>query len=159
MATIDIIQGRLADHQAALATTGLDPAWDKALHAYLKADIMQHADIEFGEVQKAKRQREADQITIHTKYGKEWRANPDPEALNKASYDRMQQADDKWGKTYCRAYWRAGRELALTPAPSMAAIAYKAAVMEQNELDNDIDFPADAMEVLRADFARLAREA
>lgn len=159
MATIDIIARRLSEHQAALATTGIDPTWDKALHAYLKADIIQHADIQFGEVGRAATQRQRERAEIHGKFGKDWQANDEARALERASYLRMQDADDHWGKTVCQTYWRAGRELALTPAPTMAAIAYKAAVMEANELDNDTDFPGDCMAILRSDFARLAREA
>lgn len=159
MQDFDNMAHRLAMHHAAMATTGIDPAWDKALHAYIKADILQNAELEFGSVARAAMQRQTEQVEIEVKYGKEWKSIPEAQALDRVSFEKMQSADDHWANTVCRAYWRAGRELALTPAPSMAAIAFKATVIELNEMDNDRDFPADPMEVLHADFARLAGEA
>lgn len=159
MAHIDIITRRLASHQAALATTGIDPDWDKALHAYLRADIMQHADLEFGQVAQANERRFRDKVEIEAKYGKDWKANTEAQAAEKASYERTKAADDHWANGLCSAFWRAGRELALTPAPSMAAVAFKASMIEADDLNNDIDFPANCMRILQADFIRLAEEA
>ncbi|MGD9664944.1 MAG: hypothetical protein AB7U34_07040, partial [Novosphingobium sp.] len=65
----------------------------------------------------------------------------------------------EWTRRYCEPFWKAANELALVPSPSIAAAAFKAALIERDEVWNDKNFPADAMQVLHDDFARLAREA
>ncbi|RVQ65726.1 hypothetical protein EKN06_12385 [Croceicoccus ponticola] len=159
MATIDIISRRLTTHQAALATTGVDPTWDKALHAYLRADVLQQADLEIGAYAGANEVLLRRRWALETKYGKGWRQHP--AAGNEChELDAMSKVmDDAWVRDFCAPFWRVSRELALTPSPTMAAAIFKASMIEADDLANDSEFPANAMEVLQADFARLAGEA
>lgn len=158
MASIDTITRRLATHQAALATAGIDPAWDCALQAYLRADALQHADLQFGARSEASETLMRRRWSLEGKYGKAWHQHPDAQADRNEIFALDQAADKQWTRAFCAPFWRASRELALTPAPTMAAALFKAAIMEADELSNDTDFPADCMEVLQADFRRLARE-
>lgn len=69
------------------------------------------------------------------------------------------KADNVWSDRYCEPVWQAERDLAMTPAPSIAAAIFKATMIEIEEVTYDTRFDADAMDVLHADFARLAGEA
>ncbi|WP_066561006.1 hypothetical protein [Croceicoccus bisphenolivorans] len=155
MADIDTIAKRVALHGAALATLGTDPAWDKALRAYLRADALQQADLEFGETAKGQERRKLECIMLADRYGPEWRKHPGAEAERRRIFEEGEESDKRWTERFCKPYWRASRELALTPAPTIAAAMFKATMIESDEVWNDCDFPADCMEILQSDFARL----
>lgn len=155
MANIDAITKRAVMHSAALATLGSDPAWDKALNAYLRADTLQQADAECGALYAATDKFRRFGWSLESKYGPNWSNVPQAKAEHKPAYDEMQAAENKWAEVYCKPHWRASRELALTPAPTVAAAVFKANMIEHEDLPNDHEFPADCMEILHADFARL----
>lgn len=159
MADYNIVTHRSTIHQEALATLGTDPAWDKALHSYLRADALQHADLEYGEVAKIRLRHEYEEIELADKFGRDWKKHPGAKDEWNRIRAESDAADDRWTERYCRPLWRAANELALTPAPTLAAAMFKATLIETEEVWNDRDFPADAMDVLQSDFARLAREA
>jgi len=147
--------GRMVFHQAALATLGADAAWDRAVLAFIKADVLQHADLEFGAAAKHQAKDYRARIGLESRYGKEWRLNPAAQALRDQIYDEAIAADDAWTRDYCAPFWQAGRELALTPAPTMAAAVFKANVIEKAEIWNDSAFPRDAMEIVIEEMTRL----
>lgn len=158
MSDYQIIANRLAQHQAGLATLGVDPAWDKAMHAYLRADALQHAAGEFGDLAKVRYRHQVEGIDLQGKYGRDWKLHPDGKKELSRINREIHEEDERWGERYCKPMWRAANELALTPAPTIGAAMFKASIMESEEVWNDRDFPADCMEILQADFARLARE-
>lgn len=159
MANIDSITQCATLHSAALATLGSDPTWDKALKAYLRADALQRADSEFGALDKASAAFRRSRWALEDMYGPNWSGVPKATAEHQPAFAAMQAAEDRWAQTFCQVLWRTSRELALTPAPTIAAAMFKATLIEIEDLSNDCDFPADPMEVLQADFARLAGEA
>lgn len=158
MAEISTITARAVFTQFALSTTGIDPVWDKALHAYLRADALQHAVSQFGPLAQVEEKRQHAQIELEAKYGRNWTSHPDTEQRRGELDKECSAAETDWSERHCRPFWRAGRELAATPAPSMPAALFKAVLIEQDEVWNDGDFPLDAMQVLHEDFARLAGE-
>lgn len=157
MANIDVITKRAAIHSAALATLGADSTWDKALKAYLRADALQHADGEFGALDAASEKFRRFGWSLESKYGSDWSNIPKAKAEHQPAFADMQAAENRWAEAYCKPFWRATRELALTPAPTIAAAMFKASMMEQEDLSNDSEFPADCMQILQADFDRLTQ--
>ena len=129
---------RLTFKQAGLATLGLDAAWDRAVQRYLRCETLYYAADAFG---------------------RGWKAQPEAARRHDISFKGLIKAEEDHVRQFAEPYWRAANELALTPAPSLAAAMFKAAVMEHDEIDTSRDFPAKCMEVLQADFARLSREA
>lgn len=149
---------RLIFKQAALATVGIDAAWDKALQRYLRCETLYNASEAFGPMAKDQERHTLETIDIQAEYGRDWKGNVEAMRRHEASFASLRAAEDRQIRDFAQPFWRAAEELALTPAPTLAAAMFKAAVMEQDDVGNNRDFPADCMEVLQGDFARLSRE-
>lgn len=150
---------RLTFKQAGLATLGLDAAWDRAVQRYLRCETLYYAADAFGPLAKEQERHTLEVMDIEGKYGRGWKAQPEAARRHDISFKGLIKAEEDHVRQFAEPYWRAANELALTPAPSLAAAMFKAAVMEHDEIDTSRDFPAKCMEVLQADFARLSREA
>jgi len=149
---------RLTFKQAGLATMGLDAAWDRAVQRYLRCETLYYASEAFGAMAKDQERHTLEKIAIEAEFGRDWKAKPEAVQRHDASLTKLRRAEDQQVREFAQPYWRAAGELALTPAQSLAAAMFKAAVMEQDEVDNNRDFPGECMEILQADFARLSRK-
>lgn len=155
MADREHMTHRLAMHAAALASLGACPVWDAAVHAYLAADALQHADLEYGDSGRTQERHFRERLALESKYGPAWRKHPEAEAERKRIFREGEESTDRWTERYCQPLWAAARSVASTPAPSMAAASFKAALIEAEEVWNDRDFNKDPMQILQADFDRL----
>lgn len=150
---------RLTFKKAGLDTMGLDAAWDRALQRYLRCETLYYGAGAFGPLAKEQERHTLEKIAIEEKFGRGWKAQSEAAKRHEVSFAGLIKAEEDHVRQFAEPYWRAANELALTPAPSLAAAMFKAAVMEHDEIDTNRDFPGECMEILQADFARLTREA
>ena len=145
MANIATITLRSAVTTQALATMGVDPEWDRLLTKYLATEALLFADEQFGELNNA-----------GDKYALEEIRNPEPSPRLSKAFDELDDAQAAWSKRYCEPFWKAGRQLAKYPAPTLAAALFKVAAIGQHEIWNDSDLIGDCMQIVTEDMARLA---
>ena len=139
----------------ALATMGVDPAWDAKVAEYLACSTMARANIEWGPHARREDDRKRRQFELKAKFGKGYAKHPDAQREVVALYKAGVADEDVMSERYYVPWWRAGRELAATPAPTIAAAALKALLIEMDELWNDSEMRGDCFDILEADFARL----
>lgn len=128
---------RLTFKQAGLATAGIDAAWDKALQRYLRCETLYYASEAFGPMAKDQERHTLETIAVQSEYGRDWKGNAEAVRRHDASFAGLRAAEDRQVREFAQPYWRAAEELALTPAPTLAAAMFKAAVMEQDDVSNN----------------------
>lgn len=143
----------------ALGTLGTCPTWDAALHRYLAAEALQHADMEFGRFYEADEEHSFTVIRLEGQYGPAYPYNPRAAEVRDAAYAKLMVAEKQRDTDYIHPYWQACRDLAMTPAPSLAAAVFKVNMIIHDEPWNDSRMAANCMELVKTDFARLAGEA
>ena len=158
MADIDTITMRAAFTSQALATMAVDAEWDRRLADYLRADALQFADSEFGAYFAAGEKHSLAGIRLESRFGPAYRGNPEAKALADAAYAEVDAANTLWVKTYLEQFWEAARDLACSPAPTLAAALFKVALIHSEDLGNDGAMTRDPMQIVSEDMARLAGE-
>lgn len=137
-----------------------DARWNAAAATYLLRDGLALADRTFGDYAKASVAFDHAKAEIEAKFGKNFRAVAGGSEAFDPVWDQMQAAGDTQYQDFLAPLWAAARELALTPAPTLAAALFKVEVIRHEELDNDIYMTRDPMQLVAEDMARLAgREA
>lgn len=142
-------------HTQAIATMGIDPAWDRAVLNYIAYEIRAKADEHYGpdELASHDRQREADDLS--QRLGPKWREHPEGRLISEAMTADSRRAEDDRSTNFYTPMWESCRQLVAVPAPSLAAVAFKAAIIELHEVWIDSLFEGDCIAVLDADLARL----
>lgn len=158
MATYETIARDCAFTTLALATMGTDRAWDARLAAYLRWQALTDADCDFGVLARACEANDLEQMRIEAAHGRNWRSIPKARAACAPTADAAMAAESVWTAAYCEPCWQAARDLAMTPAPTLAAALFKVQVIQRDELDNDSKMPRDPMAIVIEDMARLAGE-
>lgn len=143
-------------HAQAIATMGIDPAWDRAVTNYIACEIRGKADDHYGpdELASHDRQREADDLS--QRLGPKWREHPEGVAISEAMTAESRRAEDDRSANFYTPMWESHRQLVAAPAPSLAAVALKAAIIELHEVWIDAVFEGDCIAILDADLARLS---
>lgn len=141
--------------QAAATMCG-DPAWDKAVTAFLRTYSLWQADDKFGSQAKAEAAFDLVRSEAEERYGKGWQQNPVARQVMDAASDILRAAEDESHDRFVAPYWQALRDLANTPAPTIAAAAFKALLIQSEDVWNDANMTADCMQIVQDDFARLA---
>ena len=147
---------KLAVTQQALATMGADTDWDARITAYLRTYHLMEADEEFGVGGRANEAALAKRIELEGRYGKGYRQHPAAQAEYEALKAMEQTAEDERHRDFVAPHWAALRELAVTPAPTLAAACFKQFLIQSDEIWNDGALGADCMQIVIDDFARLA---
>jgi len=146
---------RAGFHAQAIATMGECPAWDAAITAFVTTDIVARAHQEFGPLKRARNDSDLEKDELDQKHGKGWHNLPE----HQATWERLCAAgasyDDAISERYYSPMWEAQRRLVLTPAPTLAALVVKAAVMEWHEVWNDSAIEQDGAELLEVEARRL----
>jgi len=146
--------GRAQFHAQGIATMGLDPAWDRAVTAYIAADVRSRAHEEFGPLALRKDGADLETIMAAVRLGKDWRDAKEGIAIAR-NFDVASAAYEAgMEKDFYGPSWRAQRDLALTPAPSLSAASWKAAAISLHEIWNDRTLEDDLASVIDADLAR-----
>lgn len=150
------IEKRGAFLAQALATMGDARDWDIAVTNWVACYVRSVAQEEFGRYAKAHEMLEQFERNMGSQHAGQWaivrKSNAEWQAL-KASHDAEQS---RLVERYYGPLWQAGRELALVPAPTLSAAVFKALLIEREEIWNDSGFGADSIEIIEADFARVA---
>jgi hypothetical protein len=146
---------RAAFTAQALATIGADSEWDARLADYLRCDALQFADSEFGAYAAANEKLTLAAIQLEARYGDAYRSSPQAKVLADIAHAENAEANQRWSDTYLKPFWRAARDLASTPAPTLAAALFKVALIHSEEVWNDAKFAGNAMQIVSEDFARL----
>ena len=131
--------------------------WGLRMAEYLRAAALQRADEAFGALAKVAEECTLRDIRLEARFGPGFRSIPEARAImDRTPTSGMRDSDDAHCEDFCKPLWQAQRELAATPAPNLAAALFKVHLIEEAELDNDSVFQRDCMEIVQADFARLA---
>lgn len=155
MADTDHITLRSVFATQALATMGVDPEWDRKLSAYLRLDTLQHADAEFGANAAANERFTLDGMLLESKYGENYRVRPECRQIVHEGDEVYNAAEKAWQTKFLEPFWQATHELALTPAPTLAAALLKVAMIDREDLGR-VNMPRDLMEVVTEDMNRVA---
>lgn len=140
-----------------LATMGVDPQWDRAVHNLVSADVLARAHEHFGPLELKRNEGQLQAMEAEHRLGKNWREHPEGKPFWETLCDEGTVNDQQMTELYYNALWEAQRQLALTPAPTLAAALFKAAVIEMNDVWNDSQIDADCIELIEADLARLSQ--
>jgi len=143
-------------HAQGLATLGLDMAWDDAVTAYIAADVRTEAHAEFTPLALAKETADLDRIRAGSEYGEGWRNTDGGRTIARRYDEAIDALEAAMLEGFYRPLWAAQRALALTPAPSLAATAWKAAAISLHESWNDPTLEVNLAEAIDADLARVA---
>lgn len=145
-------------HAQVLATVGVDPEWDKAALNFLSWDLRGRAHGEYGPTELARQERDREKYDIEQRLGVNWRQHPEGKPVWERMLSEGSDFDDDMTKRLYEPMWESHRQLVGAPAPSMAAVIVKAAIIEIHEVWNDGVFARDCAAIIDDDLARLIGE-
>ena len=135
------------------------PDWNAKMKAYLHIDALARAYAEFGEGARLSDKWGWQDIRLQEQFGPNFRNIPEARAILSGRNEEVRDHEERTTERFFRPLWAAQRELALTPAPTIAAALFKADMIEASELSNDSLMERDCFEIVAEDFARLSGEA
>jgi hypothetical protein len=139
-----------------LATMGVDPVWDKAVRQYVVATARARAEEAFGE-HASSLAKHADRDLSLAKWRQSgWPPHVDQDLWIIDHHTQLQDAENRIRAEFYEPLWTAERLIAETPAPTLSAAIWKAAVMELADVQLDHEVSVDCAQPLYADFDRLA---
>lgn len=143
-----------------LATMGVCPTWDRAVHNFVAADVLARAHEEFGPLtlNRVDEDLERERVALEARYGEHWRNHPDGKPVWKRLVQAGEASDSEFFKQFYAPFYAAQCQLARTPAPTLAAALFKAAVIEAHDVWNDPDLEESCIDLIQADLARLASQ-
>lgn len=156
MDTMHNIAARCAFTSAALATLGVDPAWDKRMAAYLRLGSLQQAHASFGPLAQANEASAVKHCELEQRFGPHWKSNTKAWTEAQPLYAAALEIETQWTEQLCEPFWQAARDLVLTPAPTLAAALFKVRLIEWEDLDNDGAMTRDCFEIVAEDIERLS---
>ena len=156
MAVAEQMAFKLALTSQAASTMGFDPKWDAAVANFLRTFSLWQADEEYGAKAKVDEAWQASHILLESRFGKGWKHHPDAAAEIEQADAAYQAGEDAHHEAFVAPYWKALRDLAGTPAPSIAAATFKQLLIQSEEVWNDSAMEVDCMQIVVEDFTRLA---
>jgi len=139
----------------AAATMGICPAWDRAIALYLAADIRMRAQEVYGPIARQKDDDTLEAWAMEARHGRNWREKPECAEVAAKHRRNLVTYDDRMRAEFYEPQWQALRNVVRTPAPSFAAVTWKAAAIDWEDLWSDSLLEADCIAILEADLARL----
>jgi hypothetical protein len=121
---------------------------------YLAALTLCEADMQYGTYGKLHDEYSLDRLSLESQHGKQWVHLP--EKITGALDGAERTASLEWSDRFAEPQWNAATALVGTPAPTLAAAVFKHSLIQREETPQWTDLPFDCMDVLAADFARLA---
>lgn len=140
----------------ASATMGTDPRWDSAVSEFLRTFALWQADEHYGAYAKADEAWSIAKFDLEHRFGAHWERAPAAQAGVESHKAALRAAEDTHHTRFVAPYWKALRDLAMTPAPTVTAACLKQSLMQIEEIWNDSLMTASCFDLLEADFARLA---
>ena len=134
------------------------PEWNDALRRYQIATALADADFSFGAFRQANRDFDMAKLHLRDRFGSVAKAKADPQAAKEWAciWSALTAAEEARIMTFSRPRWKAARELAMAPAPTLEAVRLKIEMIKSEELDNNSQMPGDPMAIIVEDLARLA---
>ena len=133
-----------------------DPEWNKRCAAWLRLNALSRANIMFGPMGKASDEWDRVSYDLEQKYGKHWRRNEKAQAEFEPVSDRVDVEQEAIEVAYFEPMEAAAIELAVYPAPNLAAALFKIELIKREELHGTRDMPRDTWDIVTEDMARLA---
>jgi hypothetical protein len=155
MASITHITEHAGFTARALATMGTDPAWDQAVTKFLRTDALYRTDETCGRYNDAREKAQRAEMQIEEEFGRNWRGIPAAQERWEPHFAVMREAEDQQAADFLRPLWQAQRELAQTPAPTLAAAIFKVELIEAEDVWNDYALEGNAFQIVADDFARV----
>jgi hypothetical protein len=155
MSEIAQLTHKAVSMSAAIATLGTDPEWDRRVTEYLRCDALQSAFAGFGGLFQAAEDCTLKRWEAERLFGHGWQQTAEGRAFMADAHKKVNQAEELHAETYLRPFWNAAKALVMTPAPNVQAAAYKALVIEADEIWNSHDMPDDCLQIVADDFARV----
>jgi len=142
-------------------TAGVPPdaaLWDARLAAYRRLFVRAKAAAETGWFRAANDLYYRQCAEIAARFGGEAAAKRSPEAkaLRKAPFRRVSRAEELYWRRCTAPMQEAAAALAFTPAPDLAAVRAKIAILRAHDLDEHEALPRPALELVDEDLRRLA---
>lgn len=142
-------------HTIGAATMGVDAAWDRAMGNYIATDIRARAAEIYGPLA---RQKDDDAVEAHgmaKRLGMAWRDTDEGAEVAAQHRRNLIAYDEGLRSAFYEPHWQAIRDIVRTPAPSLAAAAWKAALIDWQDAWCDSMLEADCVAILDADLTRL----
>lgn len=139
-----------------IATMGVDPKWDAAVTNYITWETRSRVQEEFGPIARRREDDNSLSRDLERKLGKGWRDHPEGRAHVERIYKAGLKDERELLKRFYEPFWEAQRHLVTTPAPSLAAAAFKMLVIQTEDVWLDGTFEGDCVEIIDADLARFA---
>lgn len=135
-------------------------AWDRALAAYHAARIIMEASESFGPQFEQSEEWGRERARLESEYGsyENAKAHPEGKLLAAAAWDKSQAADEAAAERFFQPLWTAANQVAVTPAPDMAALRIKLDIITREEVWNDPYFTGDAFKMVEAEARALLAE-
>ena len=133
-----------------------DAEWNALMAKWLRLDALARANVIFGPMGKAMDAYRLKEAVLDGKYGKNWRRNPQAMAEFEAVSDMVDHEVDAIASEFFDPASDAAAELAMRPAPNIAAALFKIELCKREELHRNIMFPGEAWQIVTEDMARLA---
>lgn len=139
---------------AAIATMGACPVWDAAMSTYLAKLTLAEADMRYGAYATVEEEVYSARHSLATQHGKPFYELP--KEITTPNEAAEKKAYEAWTANFVQPQWDAATALVGTPAPTLAAAVFKHKLIEREETPQWADLPFDCMDVLTADFSRIA---
>ncbi|MDE2597020.1 MAG: hypothetical protein KGL44_09095 [Sphingomonadales bacterium] len=159
MGDIAKIGHRAAFTAQALATMGADPEWDRALTKFLTCEARARAQEEYGEWAQRNEAIVRSFALLEHRFGKDWKRHPDAAAEAAQLNADSRASDDRLQVGYFAPFWASQQELMTTPAPTLAAALFKAAMIELHDVWNAGEDDLAGFAIIEADLSRFTGEA
>jgi hypothetical protein len=140
-----------------LAATG-DVEWDTRFAEWLTADGLARSDYQFGAYFKASANYDETQARLKSEHGLDYRACEKGKKDADIAWEKMNKAEDERASRYLSPMWEAAQQLAMTPAPNLAAALFKIEVVKREDLHMDRTMTVDPFTLVSADMARLREQ-
>lgn len=142
-------------HTMASATMGVCPAWDQAIANYLAADIRMRVQEVCGPLGQKMEASDGEAEAMQARYGPGWHNRPECTDFVAQHRRNVVAYEEGLREGFYEPQWQALRDVVRTPAPSFAAVAWKAALIEWEDMASDGLLEADCFTIVDADLARL----
>ena len=154
-----------ANHYAPLLHLANNPSgpgeradWQAAFNEWARCQAIVEADMKYGPFAKTMEAHEFLKSDLIAKHGREFMDVAEARTAFEKSVEGVRGAEEAQ-LTLLRPLWAAQRKLLTTPAPDMAAVAFKHELTVREELSYDANLDGEPFDIIADDIARLAGEA
>lgn len=138
----------------ALTQSG-DATWDQLFTIWLRRQALSRAAERLGPIYSASEEVGICECLLEGRFGKGWRGAPEANAEIAPLYDKLLATEEALARDYFDPVTYAAVDLAMHPAPNLAAALFKIEMIQREELRNYEPMPRSPWEIVLEDMARL----